>query len=224
MIRRPPRSTLFPYTTLFRSSGDRLWSPGRNKGEVDRRRCRIVRGAAEWLREPHRPQALRGIQHVLCAPEEFRAGVEGGQPRRPGRNHRLRRANRLGQRPPPSLRISSTRPEPQSADHGFPRGATDSGDRTGRLQAYRRPGYRAARSSEKRRPRAARVSGSTRSASSEIYIGLMSGTSLDGVDSVLVDLQRRPLLLGAGFLRYPKSLKANLLALHETSRDELHRA
>src|SRR3712207_8066687 len=23
MIRRPPRSTLFPYTTLFRSSGDR---------------------------------------------------------------------------------------------------------------------------------------------------------------------------------------------------------
>src|SRR2546430_13686629 len=24
MIRRPPRSTLFPYTTLFRSSGDRV--------------------------------------------------------------------------------------------------------------------------------------------------------------------------------------------------------
>src|SRR5437588_4044757 len=26
MIRRPPRSTLFPYTTLFRSFGDRLKS------------------------------------------------------------------------------------------------------------------------------------------------------------------------------------------------------
>src|SRR3712207_7066686 len=25
MIRRPPRSTLFPYTTLFRSGGDRLF-------------------------------------------------------------------------------------------------------------------------------------------------------------------------------------------------------
>src|SRR2546430_14190684 len=25
MIRRPPRSTLFPYTTLFRSFGDRAW-------------------------------------------------------------------------------------------------------------------------------------------------------------------------------------------------------
>src|SRR2546421_7765213 len=27
MIRRPPRSTLFPYTTLFRSSGGRKHSP-----------------------------------------------------------------------------------------------------------------------------------------------------------------------------------------------------
>src|SRR2546427_1433789 len=30
MIRRPPRSTLFPYTTLFRSNGGRA-----NKGAVD---------------------------------------------------------------------------------------------------------------------------------------------------------------------------------------------
>ena len=67
------------------------------------------------------------------------------------------------------------------------------------------------------------MSGSTRSGSSEIYIGLMSGTSLDGVDSVLVDLRRRPLLLGAVFLPYPKTLKTVLLALHETSGDELHR-
>src|SRR3712207_8736113 len=27
MIRRPPRSTLFPYTTLFRSAGDRFLDP-----------------------------------------------------------------------------------------------------------------------------------------------------------------------------------------------------
>src|SRR3712207_8752969 len=26
MIRRPPRSTLFPYTTLFRSRADRAWT------------------------------------------------------------------------------------------------------------------------------------------------------------------------------------------------------
>src|SRR5260221_6743300 len=29
MIRRPPRSTLFPYTTLFRSPDSRLWASGR---------------------------------------------------------------------------------------------------------------------------------------------------------------------------------------------------
>src|SRR5688572_31063012 len=31
MIRRPPRSTLFPYTTLFRSSGS---APGRDRGRL----------------------------------------------------------------------------------------------------------------------------------------------------------------------------------------------
>src|SRR5256885_9715221 len=33
MIRRPPRSTLFPYTTLFRS-----WPPGEDPGRVVRER------------------------------------------------------------------------------------------------------------------------------------------------------------------------------------------
>src|SRR2546422_7816833 len=33
MIRRPPRSTLFPYTTLFRSAGDR--AAGRDAGFHD---------------------------------------------------------------------------------------------------------------------------------------------------------------------------------------------
>src|SRR2546429_4050641 len=49
MIRRPPRSTLFPYTTLFRSLG-------RFKGETcqvdaaERNRARGVRGTAEGYR------------------------------------------------------------------------------------------------------------------------------------------------------------------------------
>src|SRR2546430_7361393 len=37
MIRRPPRSTLFPYTTLFRSRGD-VRADGRDLGEVRARR------------------------------------------------------------------------------------------------------------------------------------------------------------------------------------------
>src|SRR3712207_9461504 len=31
MIRRPPRSTLFPYTTLFRSDEGSEWKPGKTK-------------------------------------------------------------------------------------------------------------------------------------------------------------------------------------------------
>src|SRR3712207_6853127 len=34
MIRRPPRSTLFPYTTLFRSDGGVTWE-ARNEGLAD---------------------------------------------------------------------------------------------------------------------------------------------------------------------------------------------
>src|SRR3712207_7925838 len=32
MIRRPPRSTLFPYTTLFRSKEDDTWNSGQCEG------------------------------------------------------------------------------------------------------------------------------------------------------------------------------------------------
>src|SRR2546422_4013638 len=36
MIRRPPRSTLFPYTTLFRSRGRRRAAPGRDVARAAR--------------------------------------------------------------------------------------------------------------------------------------------------------------------------------------------
>src|SRR2546430_10965584 len=39
MIRRPPRSTLFPYTTLFRSSWDRESPEGSPGGYAPRRSC-----------------------------------------------------------------------------------------------------------------------------------------------------------------------------------------
>src|SRR3712207_8268319 len=46
MIRRPPRSTLFPYTTLFRSHS--LVADGVDVGDVvrDRRHCRRLRAKA----------------------------------------------------------------------------------------------------------------------------------------------------------------------------------
>src|SRR5690349_25140214 len=48
MIRRPPRSTLFPYTTLFRSptarDGARIREPGEHGLDRFTRDCRAVQG------------------------------------------------------------------------------------------------------------------------------------------------------------------------------------
>src|SRR2546425_2232821 len=56
MIRRPPRSTLFPYTTLFRSHGqsDRGLSQRRGRARDPRPLCRGFRGrsARHVWREP----------------------------------------------------------------------------------------------------------------------------------------------------------------------------
>src|SRR5256885_5107037 len=71
MIRRPPRSTLFPYTTLFRSSGDD--EPGEYADRVARRaheynafNLLIADGATLWYfgsREgPPRP--VRSEEHT----------------------------------------------------------------------------------------------------------------------------------------------------------------
>ncbi|MBI5938780.1 MAG: anhydro-N-acetylmuramic acid kinase [Betaproteobacteria bacterium] len=57
----------------------------------------------------------------------------------------------------------------------------------------------------------------------QLYIGLMSGTSLDGVDAVIVPLPGST-LIAEHWLAYPDSLKQALLALHEPTGNELDRA
>ena len=57
-----------------------------------------------------------------------------------------------------------------------------------------------------------------------LYIGLMSGTSMDGIDAVLVDLSKTPKLLHHAHQPFPPQLRAALLALNEPGDDELHRA
>src|SRR3712207_7268675 len=53
MIRRPPRSTLFPYTTLFRSAGE---------NEVDR--AGVVKALRDFVDSAHVKVDWRGIEEA----------------------------------------------------------------------------------------------------------------------------------------------------------------
>src|SRR5256885_9061436 len=62
MIRRPPRSTLFPYTTLFRSPNQ----PHHRRPELERRADspRLRRGGARRRRGGHGPGVGRSEEHT----------------------------------------------------------------------------------------------------------------------------------------------------------------
>src|SRR5687767_15573596 len=84
MIRRPPRSTLFPYTTLFRSAR----APVREAGKADVQRDLSL--AVE---------RVRSARHLARG---FLALVEDARPRRPGD----RRTARLSHRDQPCVERS----------------------------------------------------------------------------------------------------------------------
>jgi len=57
----------------------------------------------------------------------------------------------------------------------------------------------------------------------ELYLGLMSGTSMDGIDAVLIDLSGRPHILATKYTPYDKELRGQLITLctHNDSTVEL---
>src|SRR5256885_11751782 len=70
MIRRPPRSTLFPYTTLFRSIRERPPGPGQRRAQVDRAAQRLhgrfaLTGGAERRSEEHTSE-LQSPCNLVC--------------------------------------------------------------------------------------------------------------------------------------------------------------
>src|SRR3989475_6074566 len=70
MIRRPPRSTLFPYTTLFRSQGDREEcgeQAGPVPGIADERHPGAVHvGKEEHLRSEEHTSELQSQSNLVC--------------------------------------------------------------------------------------------------------------------------------------------------------------
>lgn len=68
-------------------------------------------------------------------------------------------------------------------------------------------------------------SGTSPKDAAEPYVGLMSGTSMDGVDAVLVEFTTQPpRLIAKHYLPYPRELADRLLALQQKGEDELHQA
>src|SRR2546422_5046928 len=63
MIRRPPRSTLFPYTTLFRSHRD--LAGVRHQGGRGERAVRRLRGPLGARSEEHTSE-LQSRLHLVC--------------------------------------------------------------------------------------------------------------------------------------------------------------
>src|SRR2546430_13450162 len=68
MIRRPPRSTLFPYTTLFRSIAQSGWIAGTIRKKES---CRFIfesfrRGGSSQIRSEEHTSELQSQSNLVC--------------------------------------------------------------------------------------------------------------------------------------------------------------
>src|SRR5262245_64959662 len=65
MIRRPPRSTLFPYTTLFRSDAGALVEK-RQRSDGHLQRLGGLAGVLAGLRSEEHTSELQSLRHLVC--------------------------------------------------------------------------------------------------------------------------------------------------------------
>src|SRR5205823_11187732 len=75
MLRRPPRSTLFPYTTLFRSDVDETAGDGISPDDED--------GAAPSSRSEEHTSELQSLAYLVCRLllEKKKCALEAGHAR-----------------------------------------------------------------------------------------------------------------------------------------------
>src|SRR5260370_39345275 len=119
MIRRPPRSTLFPYTTLFRSAAERR-EPAAGGGRDGGRRLRHVGGLARAPRRltlgPRRP--AENERSPALAPGRFRHVWTW----KPGADRHPRHRARAVRRKQAARARALARPVPQRVQEGRQRG------------------------------------------------------------------------------------------------------
>src|SRR2546427_8421903 len=77
MIRRPPRSTLFPYTTLFRSHRDRERGAARGRARGDDYRGRPVADGRHAERRPAESHPARLPRIAAQQPKQLRSADAG---------------------------------------------------------------------------------------------------------------------------------------------------
>src|SRR5258705_1795354 len=69
MIRRPPRSTLFPYTTLFRSRAPTLKVDDPWRSTQFSQAFQIFAGSPDsppWVRSEEHTSELQSLRHLVC--------------------------------------------------------------------------------------------------------------------------------------------------------------
>src|SRR5438874_10597360 len=66
MIRRPPRSTLFPYTTLFRSTSDHSWHGFQSLRLPEEKKGMTRRSFALYLRSEEHTSELQSRRDLVC--------------------------------------------------------------------------------------------------------------------------------------------------------------
>src|SRR2546429_4122809 len=91
MIRRPPRSTLFPYTTLFRSHGGKIGAEpvGGNRGEQEKlaSAAHLRAGHSVCGRSEEHTSELQSRLHLVCRLLLEKKNERHSTGQRSGRNH-----------------------------------------------------------------------------------------------------------------------------------------